>query len=116
MKNIFRKLVYMITLSGILYALNACSSYVDVSSELADNLDLETVFNTKAYMQRWHKNIFNCIARYDEMGGGVNGTTGAFTGGWNLLAGEITARGGSAYTALPNGITTDSAPTHRWGA
>ena len=116
MKNIFRKLVYILTLSGSLFAMTACSDYLDVSSELADNLDLETVFNTKAYMQRWHKNIFNCIARYDEMGGGVNGTTGAFTGGWNLLAGEITARGGSAYTALPNGFTSDSAPFHRWGA
>ncbi len=116
MKKTFRKLIYTLLLSGSLTGITACSDYLDVSSELTDNLDIETVFNTKNYMMKWHQNIFNCISRYDEMGGGVNGTTGAFTGGWNVLSGEITSRGGSAYTVLSNGFTSDSAPFHRWGA
>lgn len=109
-----KNILYSLIGCGLISCFSSCSDYLDVSKELADVIDKEAVFNNKGYMERWHKNTFNVISDYSEMGLGVNSSTGAFTGGWNLLAGEVTARQGAAYTALPNGFTSNSAPFHRW--
>ena len=111
MKNIFRKLY--VTLCGVgVLGLFSCSDYLDVSDELSENLTVEDVFNNKAYVQRWHANIFNCISCYETMGGSYEG---AFTGVWNVIAGEVSPNGGSSYTVMRNGFTADSAPYHKWG-
>ena len=109
MKKIFKKL-YM-TLCGVgMLGLFSCSDYLDVSEEISDNLTIEDVFNNKGYVQRWHSNIFNCISRYDLMGG----AEGAFDGVWNVIAGEVSPNGGTSYTVMRNGFTADDAPYHKW--
>lgn len=110
MKNIFRKLYITLCSIGV-FGLVACADYLDVSDEISDNLTVEDVFNNKGYVQRWHANIFNCISRYEMMGGSEN----AFLGVWNVIAGEVSPNGGTAYTVMRNGFTADDAPFHKWG-
>lgn len=111
MKMLFKKILYILVLSGGLISVSSCADYLDVSDEIADNLSLEDVFENKEYVQKWHTNIFNSICRYEFMGGTDES---GFTGVWNLLAGEVTANGGAAYTTMLNGFTADTAPFHRW--
>lgn len=115
MKKGIKKILFAFVLGGSLISMSACADYLDVSDEISDNLDIEQVFNNKSYVQRWHSNIFNCISKYEEMGSGISSSNGAFTGAWNLISGEVTANGGTAYTVMRNGFTADTAPFHRWG-
>ena len=114
MKILFKKILYTLVLSVGLISVSSCADYLDVSDEIADNLSLEDVFENKGYVQKWHANIFNSICAYEFMGGA--GEENGFSGVWNLLSGEVTANGGSAYTTMINGFTADTAPFHRWSS
>ena len=110
MKKIFNFLYITFYCIG-LFGLSSCADYLDVSEEISENLTIEDVFNNKRYVQRWHANIFNCISRYEMMGG----TENAFVGVWNVIAGEVSPNGGTSYTVMRNGFTADDAPFHKWG-
>ena len=111
MKKIF-KTIYTVFCGIGLLGLISCSDYLDVSDEISDNLTIDDVFNHKGYIEKWHANIFNCISRADIMGGGYEN---AFTGVWNVIAGEVSPNGGSSFTVMRNGFTADTAPFHKWG-
>ena len=109
--NTLKKLIYTGLLGGCLAALPACNDYLDVSSELADNLTIQEVFNNPGYTRRWHANIFNCISQYSEMGMGAS--TG-FTGIWNIIAGEVTTAKGPGRDVMVSGYNSENAAFHRW--
>lgn len=61
--NLIIKNIYIIS---ILFLFAGCS-YLDVSDELAGNLNKEEVFNDPAYTRRWHRNIFTGIPDYSNI-------------------------------------------------
>ena len=63
-----KNILYSLIGCGLISCFSSCSDYLDVSKELADVIDKEAVFNNKGYMERWHKNTFNVISDYSEMG------------------------------------------------
>lgn len=110
MKTI-KKLAYFLSLSFIIAGGTTACNYLDVTKELTNNITLEEVFNNPGYTKRWHGNIFNCIIQTSEMG--MAASTG-FTGGWNILAGEVCPAKCAAKDEMKNGYNASSANLHRW--
>ncbi|MDR0728652.1 MAG: RagB/SusD family nutrient uptake outer membrane protein [Prevotellaceae bacterium] len=93
---------------------SACSDYLDVSSELANNLTIDQVFENASYARRWHANIFNCIIEYSRNAS----SAGDFPNGqncgnpWSAISGEMVCN--FARTTMVSGYTPSSASYHRW--
>lgn len=68
--------------------LTSCSDYLDVSKELAQNLDKEEVFSKAKYIKQWYGEIYQTCPNYSEAGLDVqnsNGTVNAQA----IYSGEI---------------------------
>lgn len=91
--------------------LSGCSDYLCVSDEIAESLDLETVFKNPDYARQWHANLFNCISEYSCTGG--NDASG-FTNVWSSLCGETLISSGPASRIMEAGYNSSTAPYHRW--
>lgn len=87
-----------------------CSDYLDVSSEITENLTLEEVFDNPNYIRRWHSNLFNCISEYSSIG---RNQYDGFSGVWVSMCGETTISGGG-WTEMMSGFTATTAPFQRW--
>ncbi len=48
--------------------LTSCSDYLDVSKELAQNLDKEEVFSKAKYIKQWYGEIYQTCPNYSEAG------------------------------------------------
>ena len=59
-------LIKNIYIISILFLFTGCS-FLDVSDELAGNLNKEEVFNDPVYTRRWHRNIFTGIPDYSNI-------------------------------------------------
>jgi hypothetical protein len=108
MKSI--KKILFIVVCGVMMTLSSCADYLDVSSELEENLTLDQVFENTDYTKRWYANIFTCIATYEEMG---NQATSGFTGVWNCFSGDIVGKGPQESTPI-SGYNAKDAGLHRW--
>src|SRR5690606_22562173 len=86
----------------------SCEKYLDVSSELADNLTIDEVFENAQYTKRWHGNIFNCIIEYSENASTAN----AMSNPWAAISGEVVAN--FARNIMVSGYTPGNAGYHRW--
>lgn len=86
----------------------SCKKYLDVSSELADNLTIEGVFENAAYTRRWHGNIFNCIIEYSKNSSSAD----RMSNPWSAISGEIVAN--FARNLMVSGYTAGNAGYHRW--
>lgn len=113
MNQILKKLVLLICVGGILTPFAACSDYLDVSKEIADNLTTEQVFNNPGYTKRWYSNIYNCITEFSETG---SGASDGFSGVWCIYAGEVTTSASDLSSVMVSGFNAGNAPNHRWGA
>lgn len=92
------------------FSFAGCSDYLDVSSEITENLTLEEVFDNPNYIRRWHNNLFNCISEYSSIG---RNQYDGFSGVWVSMCGETTISGGG-WTEMISGFTATSAPFQRW--
>ncbi len=86
----------------------SCSDYLDVSSELADNLTIDGVFENVEYTKRWHGNIFNCIIEYSKNAS----TADAMSNPWSAISGELACN--FARNTMVSGYTPANAGYHRW--
>jgi hypothetical protein len=86
----------------------SCSKYLDVSSELADNLTIDGVFENVEYTKRWHANTFNCIIEYSRNAS----TADAMGNPWSAISGELVAN--FARNVMVSGYTAGNAGFHRW--
>ena len=66
------------TATAVLLAgmLTSCSDYLDVSKELAKNLDKEEVFSKAKYIKQWYAELYQTCPNYSETGLDVQGSNG----------------------------------------
>lgn len=111
--NKFRKIIYTLATCVLIGGFSSCADYLDVSSELEENLDIEQVFKNPKYLKKWYAEIYSTIPRYSQTGYGAS--TG-FHGVWNMLAGEMTAASGVMKTQASSSYNAESAPFPRWSS
>jgi len=104
--KIFNKVI--LSAISIIALSTSCKKYLDVSSELADNLTIDGVFENVEYTKRWHGNTFNCIIEYSKNSSGVDGMSNP----WSAISGEIVAN--FARNTMVSGYTAGNAAYHRW--
>jgi hypothetical protein len=106
MKKINKLLIGFCFTGAMMFS--ACSEYLDVSSELADNLTIDKVFENADYTKRWHGNIFNCIIEYSRNASSAD----AMGNPWSAISGEMVCN--FARTLMITGYTPANAGYHRW--
>lgn len=110
--NLIIKNIYIIS---ILFMLTGCS-FLDVSDELAGNLNKEEVFNDPVYTRRWHRNIFTGIPDYSNIR--VKDVSGDLGLGnpWAALSDELNFGDlTEARYEVQGGFHAGSGRFHRWG-
>lgn len=105
--KILNKIFYSIFLLSITM-LPSCKKYLDVSSELADNLTIDGVFENASYTRRWQANIFNCIIEYSKNASSAD----AMSNPWSAISGEMACN--FARNTMVSGYTAGNAAYHRW--
>lgn len=86
----------------------SCAKYLDVSSELADNLTIDGVFENVDYTKRWHANAFNSIIEYSRNASSTN----SMSNPWSAISGELVAN--FARNIMVSGYNAGNAGYHRW--
>lgn len=93
--------------------LTSCSDYLDVSKELAQNLDKEEVFSKAKYIKQWYGEIYQTCPNYSEAGLDVqnsNGTVNAQA----IYSGEIVCAHPNVLKFGQNTFTPSSTTHNRW--
>lgn len=93
--------------------LTSCSDYLDVSKELAQNLDKEEVFSKAKYIKQWYGEIYQTCPNYSEAGLDVqnsNGTVNAQA----IYSGEIVCAHPKVLKFGQNTFTPSSTTHNRW--
>lgn len=109
--KIIGKIYCLVGLIGCII-FSSCSDYLDVSSEVQENLTTDEVFENPTYTRKWHRNIFNCISQYSMKG---SGASNGFTGIWCHMNGEIVMTSGSISDIMTSGFDATNARIQRWG-
>lgn len=102
----FNKIIFC-AIAAVLLS-SSCNKYLDVSSELADNLTIDGVFENVEYTKRWHANTFNCIIEYSRNAS----NTDAMGNPWSAISGELVSN--FARNIMVSGYTAGNAGYHRW--
>jgi hypothetical protein len=114
MKRIIKNLGNLLITLIVVQTFSSCDDYLDVSAELADNLDIETVFNKPDYTRNWYAAMYNSICEYS------NATRGYWNSNpWDGISGQLCINYDGITgikNALVNGYTPGNAPHHRWAA
>lgn len=108
MKKLNKILFSTLITVATLLASSCNKAYLDVSSELSDNLTIDGVFENADYTKRWHGNIFNCIIEYSKNASSAD----AMSNPWSAISGEIVAN--FARNTMVAGYTPASSNYHRW--
>ncbi len=93
--------------------LTSCSDYLDVSKELAKNLDKEEVFSKAKYIKQWYGEIYQTCPNYSETGLDVrnsNGTVNAQA----IYSGELVCAHPDVLKYGQNTYTPSSTTHNRW--
>ena len=103
------------TATAVLLAgmLTSCSDYLDVSKELAKNLDKEEVFSKAKYIKQWYAELYQTCPNYSEAGLEVqnsNGTVNAQA----IYSGEIVCAHPNVLKFGQNTFTPSSTTHNRW--
>lgn len=101
-----------ISLTGML---TSCSDYLDVSKELAENLDKEEVFSKAKYLKQWYGEIYQTCPNYSETGYNVadgGGTVNVEA----IYSGELVCAHSSVLKYGQNTFTPSSTAHNRWWA
>jgi hypothetical protein len=97
----------------LVVVLASCTDYLDVSKELAKNLDKEKVFSSAKYLKQWYGEIYQTCPNYSETGLDVqnsNGTVNAQA----IYSGEIVCANPNVIKFGQNTFTPSSTNHNRW--
>ncbi|GIM59346.1 RagB/SusD family nutrient uptake outer membrane protein [Capnocytophaga canimorsus] len=107
MKRIIKHTFLTIT---TLLGLSACSDYLDVSDELAGDLqNIDQVFENVGYTKRFYANVFTGIPDYS---GVFHTSFGGFTNPWASLCDEVN----NEFNYNTNDKNAENIQYHRWGS
>lgn len=117
MKTI-NKIFFYLLLAVTVFTPFSCTDYLDVSSELAENLDIKMVFEKPDYTRNWYAAMYQSICEYSSTGSGT-ATDGWKKNPWSGISGELminySGTGvGVVKDLLVNGYTPANARFHRW--
>ncbi len=105
-----KKIVYTTLVAGLTLAATSCSDYLDISSEMNENLSLNKVFENPTYTRNWYGNIYGCLSEFSETGSEAS----AFTNPWSNMCGEISSQMAPSKDVMTAGYTAGTAGFHRW--
>lgn len=108
-KTTIRTLAAVLLIGGF----TSCTDYLDVSKELAKNLDKEEVFSNAQYLKKWYGEIYQTMPNYSEAGLDVQ-SEGGFYNSWAILSGELVCAHPNVLKYGQNTYTPSSSPFHRW--
>lgn len=111
--NTIKKAVYLLIISAFASVFPSCSDYLDVSKELADQLNKEEVFSNPTYLQGWYADIYSTVPNYSETGLDVQ-NEGGFYGSWAILSGELVCAHPNVLKYGQNPYNAISSQFHRW--
>lgn len=97
--------------AGMTFCTTACSDYLDVASELNENLTLDKVWSNPNYTRNWYGTIYQCMSEFSETGSEAS----AFKNPWSNMCGEISSQMSPGKDAMTAGYTANTAGFHRWG-
>lgn len=105
----------ILKISALACAMTAasCSDYLDVSKELAENLDKDEVFSTAKYIKQWYGELYQTCPNYSEAGLDVqnsNGTVNAQA----IYSGELVCAHPNVLKFGQNTFTPSSTSHNRW--
>ncbi len=108
-----KSVVFTLLLSFIF---SGCT-FLDVSDELAGQLNKEQVFNDPQKTRQWHRNIFTGIPDYSNIRvKDITGSENGMDNPWTSLSDEISfGTMNQSYYALTGGYHAGSGVFHRWG-
>lgn len=95
--------------AGIVFCTSSCSDYLDISSEMSENLTMDKVFENPNYTRNWYGNIYKCISEYSAVG-----TESGFRNPWSNLSGECSSYASVSRSVMTEGYTASTAMHHRW--
>ena len=103
------------TATAVLLAgmLTSCSDYLDVSKELAKNLDKEEVFSKAKYIKQWYAELYQTCPNYSETGLDVQGSNGTVNA-QAIYSGEIVCAHPNVLKFGQNTFTPSSTTHNRW--
>lgn len=109
----FRKLS-VITLTVLASILSSCTDYLNVSDQLAAELDMEQVFNNTGYTRRFHRYIYSGIPNVSNIIN-TDGGVGGLDNPWASIADEIKCGQGNTRDMPTVGYHSGNASFGRWG-
>lgn len=104
------KKIIVSLLASVSMLFSGCQDYLNVSDELASNLEIEDVFENVKYTRRWHANIFNCISEYSQIFTDPKGLQNP----WTSLCGEVSVCHYNPKLEMVNGFNASNAKFHRF--
>lgn len=93
---------------------SSCSDYLDVSKELAQNLDKDEVFSNWTYLKQWYGDLYSTMPNYSQTGYSVATTQGGFLNSWAILSGELVCAHPSVLNFSQNTFNSSNTPFNRW--
>lgn len=105
-----KKIIYTALVAGLSLTATSCSDYLDISSEMNENLSLNKVFENPTYTRNWYGNIYGCMSEFSETGSEAS----AFTNPWSNMCGEISSQMSPSKDVMTAGYTAGTAGFHRW--
>jgi hypothetical protein len=108
-----KKLIYTAAVWVAVASFPSCTDYLDVSRELAKNLDKNVVFSNATYFKQWYSEIYATMPNYSESGLDVQ-SEGGFYNSWAILSGELVCAHPNVLKYGQNTYTPNTSPFHRW--
>ncbi|MDR0962739.1 MAG: RagB/SusD family nutrient uptake outer membrane protein [Mediterranea sp.] len=110
-KKIGRQWASISMICTALVLLSGCADYLDVSRELADNININTAFTNPTYFKQWYGGLYDYLPNYSETG--LDGNN-ARANPWAWLSGELVCSNPTPLAYSQNTYTAESSPFHRW--
>ena len=107
------KTIRTMAAASLVGLLTGCADYLDVSSELAETMDKETVFSTAKYLKQWYGEIYQTCPNYSEVGLDVQNSNGVVNS-WAIYSGEIVCAHPNVLKFSQNPYTPSNTSHNRW--
>lgn len=114
MKMNIKKYICAVAIASMTGLFCSCDDYLDVSKELAQNLDKEEVFSNVTYLKKWYGELYSNLPNYSETGLDVGNTAGGFFNSWAILSGELVCPVPSVLKHSQNPYTPKNTAFNRW--
>lgn len=110
------KYISHLFLVAVLFLMSGCADYLDVSDELAGELELNEVFENSKMTRQFHRYIYTAIPDMSNVM--INSSyrgLGGLDNPWPAVSDELKASQNNVKNLPVNGYNAGTAPFSRWG-